>query len=416
LARALGLWAVLLAQAAVIAWGIWLVATQAFGKRRLEWAMGATALATFGAQAWFPAGFVMPDAFAAVALAGVALLIAYADRMSRLEQQAAVLLVAMAAIFHLTHLLTVVAVAGAGVLLAHLLGSGQDWLPRRALVAVASALALVAVLQAAFDMAARAGLGANLKGPPFVMARIIADGPGRLYLRTHCARGAAFAVCAYRDRTFSNSDEFLWSGAPTVGVFQTLPLDQRLKLIDEETRFVAAVALAYPREVLKAVTRNTVAQFALVSPEEAFIDPGETFKDKLFREAKLLEVAPFLHSCVERPGSCVPKAPQGLVAALAVITILASLGTIAAHGLTAWRRGPASVAAADVEHRRALVFAVLIVAGLVVNAALCGAISGPHARYQVRVAWLAVVAAAVLEAAYPIVTSQFSRLLRWQRM
>jgi hypothetical protein len=300
----------------------------------------------------------------------------------------------------------------AGVVAARFVGSGEGWLPRRAIVAVASALSLVVVLQVAFDTAARVTLGASLKRPPFIMARIIADGPGRRYLDRHCTQDNAFAVCAYRDRSraFADAFNFLFLGDPNLGVFQTIPAKERLKLVDEEARFVAAVALDYPLDVLRSAVANTLAQFALVSPGEAYMDPGNLFNDAVFQNASLFAVAPFLRSCVEQLKSCVPKIPEGLVSAVTALTALLAFGAIAIHMVTAWRRDHPYAATRSPVHQRALIFAGLIVIGLVANAALCGAISGPYPRYQVRVAWLAVIAAAVLEAASPILTS---RVLRW---
>ncbi len=46
--------------------------------------------------------------------------------------------------------------------------------------------------------------------------------------------------------------------------------------------------------------------------------------------------------------------------------------------------------------------------GVIVNAGICGAVSGPHERYQARVMWLLLVAAGMLEAASPIIIARFS--------
>jgi hypothetical protein len=75
------------------------------------------------------------------------------------------------------------------------------------------------------------------------MARLLADGPGGLYLDSVCPETATFFVCAYRNGSLETADQFLWSSA---GVFQTLPVEQRLRLIEEEPRFVTAVAMHYP--------------------------------------------------------------------------------------------------------------------------------------------------------------------------
>jgi hypothetical protein len=100
-------------------------------------------------------------------------------------------------------------------------------------------------------------LGASPKRPPLLTARLLADGPGRLYLDSVCPETATFLVCAYRNRSFNSADEFLWNSA---GVFQTLSVEQRLKLIEEEPWFVTAVAMHYPLSVLKAAIANAVEQ------------------------------------------------------------------------------------------------------------------------------------------------------------
>jgi ABC-type branched-subunit amino acid transport system permease subunit len=94
------------------------------------------------------------------------------------------------------------------------------------------------------------------------------------------------------------------------------------------------------------------------------------------------------------------------------MTVAIAFAAMAAH-IAAMHRGGAADrgedGGEDGPHRRAVVFTLLIVAGLVVNAAVCGAISNPVHRYQARVVWLAVVAAVMLEAARPIVLSRIFR-------
>ena len=180
-------------------------------------------------------------------------------------------------------------------------------------------------------------------------------------------------------------------------------------MIDEEPRFVTAVAMHYPLSVLKAAVANAVEQFVLVWPAEAWIDPGATFNDPALSGADLFQVAPFLSLCVANLGSCVPALPEALIASSIAITLLLSFAVIAAHFVAAWRR-TTGTQQGNSAYKRAIVFASLILVGLVVNAGICGAISGPHARYQTRVVWLAVLAAGVLEAAHPVILPWFRRL------
>jgi hypothetical protein len=172
---------------------------------------------------------------------------------------------------------------------------------------------------------------------------------------------------------------------------------------------VTAVAMHYPLSVLKAAVANAVEQFVLVWPAEAWIDPGATFNDPALSGADLFQVAPFLSLCVANLGRCAPTLPEKLVASSVAITVLLSLVVIAAHFVARWRR-TTGTQQGNSAYTRAVVFASLILVGLVVNAGICGAISGPHARYQTRVVWLAVLAAGVLEAAHPVILPWFRRL------
>jgi hypothetical protein len=402
---AFSLWGVLIAQAAATAWIIWRVGIHAAGACPLRVGLAIIALSTFGASAWFVVGFVMPDIYAAVAVLCVALLFAYADRMSYLELVGLAAILAASAAFHPTHLVVAVALTFAALGATRFLRSEGRPLRSRALITTTSALGLAIALQFAFDAAARTVLGASPKRPPLLMARVIADGPGRLYLDSMCPKTDTFLLCDYRNRSFETADDFLWG--PT-GVFQALPIDQRLMLVEEEPRFVTAVAMHYPLGVLKAAVSNAVEQFALLWPNEAWADPGALFSESAWTGADFFEVAPFLHLCVANLGSCVPALPRALIASSVVITVLLSFGVIGAHFVAARRNTTAT--RESHAYQRAIVFALLILVGLVANAVICGALSGPHTRYQTRVVWLAVVAAGVLEATHPIIVPWFRQL------
>jgi hypothetical protein len=416
-ARILGLWGIVATQAAAVSWLVWRSAAHVARKHSFASATAMTALMTVGSSAWFFAGLVMPDVYAATALLSVALFFAYADQMSWLERFGAAALLAGSSVFHLTHLLTAMVVAAVGVALAFFWRSTLRASRRPAMLAVGSAVVVAITIQLSFDAAARVLLGTVPKRPPFLMARLIADGPGRLYLDKAC-QDKAFLLCRYRQRDFANADAFLWSGSPDTGLFSTLSVEQRLQLIDEEPRFAAAVLARYPIGVAKAVMANTIEQFVLIWPAEAWADPGAVFGDPIWRDKSFFQVAPFLNSCIAHLGSCVPIIPQLWIAVIVIAATLASFAVIAVHFITKVRNatGPLPV---DRAYQRVMVFSVLIVAGLVVNAVACGAISGPHHRYQARIVWLVVLAASVLELSKPIMMTslrkQWGHLKNWNK-
>lgn len=409
-AQVLGLWGVVITQAAAIAWLIWRASTLVAPERRFATALATTGIATLGSTAWFVAGFVMPDAYAAVGLLCIALLFAFADKMGIGERLALVALLAASAAFHTTHLATAAAVGALGAAL--LLRSDNKLRLRRAGLAIAGALAMVVAAQLVFDAASRAALGTSVKKPPFLMARIIDDGPGWRYLNEVCPQKEAFAVCKYRDREgVRGANEFLWDGE--IGVFTTLPYEGRIELIEEEWRFVAAVFRKYPIETVGAAAANVLELLTHVAPLEAWVDPGAAFKMPSFESASLFEVAPFLYQCVSAPRSCMPTIPYSLVLVVVAATTIVSLGTIAAHFLVRTRT-ILSAAQGDDTYDRVVLFSLVVLCGLLVNAVLCGTFSGPFYRYQARVIWLTVVAAALLEVSRPLALTwlQKTRLAR----
>jgi len=400
----LSLWGMVLVQAAAAAWLIWRAALQVARSHALVAAAAVAGLAGFASSAWFFVGFVMADAYAAIGLFAAALLMAYGAEMSRWERVAAAALLFAAALFHLTHLAVAIAMVLSGIAAAFFWRWARGQL-RTGVVIAGAALVLAIAAQLTFSIAARAVLGVAPKYPPFLMARVIADGPGRAYLAKVCPGTAPYFICAFRDRHLVNSDAFLWSDAGGGGVFQTVSVEDRLKLIEEQPRFVAAVITNYPLETVAAMLANIAKQIVLIVPEEAWVDAGITFADPGWRSATLFQVAPFLKDCVARPGLCVPAVPKMLIAILVAAATLISLMVMAIHFARQIQRRNGS-------HSRAVFFALLIAVGLLANAVLCGALSNPSARYQSRIVWLAVVAACLLEVSRPIVTTDVRRRLR----
>src|SRR5207244_10489140 len=86
----------------------------------------------------------------------------------------------------------------------------------------------------------------NGQRPPFVMARMIADGPGRWYLRQHCL-ALHVEICRHSRDLPDNVDDFLWSAH---GIWQSASLAQQERIRKEETRIVLGTLRAYPREEL----------------------------------------------------------------------------------------------------------------------------------------------------------------------
>ena len=112
----------------------------------------------------------------------------------------------------------------------------------------------------AFSYAVRHTIGVDPIRPPFLMARMIADGPGYRFLQENCAE-KPYTVCKYIDRLPVSDGDFLWSESPTNGVFRVADLPTRIALSSEQTSFAIDVFLFDPVAVIASATRDFFRQF-----------------------------------------------------------------------------------------------------------------------------------------------------------
>jgi hypothetical protein len=335
--------------------------------------VGALSVAT--PLAYF-ACYVMPDLFAALGvLASVLLLLAREQRRGETVFWFAILIAA--ALFHSADLLII------GGTLAVALALGLLRLIRLAGLGIASVcLALFVGLggEAAFDRAVTHTTGAPPVRPPFVMARLIDDGPGTRYLREACARDpGVFFVCRYRDRLPLNSDDFLWSPSTRNGVFMTVSVAEQRALSREQGRFALAVVAHRPVEQVIVTLGNVARQLRLIGLSDFGYEPGMA----AFLTGKL----PPAYLDAQRGSlafhSLMPIATVQLITVASVLVSFVLLGDAAVRARRrVWR--PLSPVAGAM---------MLLVLGLLVNAAVCGGMSTPHHRYQARVIWLLPLAA-----------------------
>ena len=87
--------------------------------------------------------------------------------------------------------------------------------------------------------------------PPFLMARLIADGPGYDYLVANCP-DVGLEICTFLPRLPVGSDAFLWSKDPALGVYGAAAPDIRRQLGEEQLSFVLGVLAFDPIGQLKA--------------------------------------------------------------------------------------------------------------------------------------------------------------------
>lgn len=375
-----GLWLSIALQACAVVLSIVLV-LRATGmvRSRLLLLTGAACL-VLATTAPFFASFLEPDIFAGVAVLACAALLGGAERLSRGERWAALALLAVCVLAHESHVLIVAVLFGLGVLSRILMRpaprAAARWIGPAALGA---AVLVAATGQLAFALAVRHVVGAAPLRPPYLMARMIEDGPGYRYLRATCPR-SGFAVCAYLDRLPLESNMFLWDPSSR-GVFSAVSPDVRRRLAAEQTRFVLAVLAYDPADEIDSAVRDVGAQLTMAGLDEFRYPPvlEQSFAEKIPQ----VYLRRMVHTAAYR--GTMPIGPFSIV----TLTVFVASAVVALAALVwpAWRRLlPPRLAAVT----------AWIVAGVLVNAVVCGVLSGPHNRYAARVAWVVPLAALLI--------------------
>jgi hypothetical protein len=318
----------------------------------------------------FYASMLMPDLFAAVTILSCSTLIATRATLPRLDYVVWFILLGVALIFHDTHKLITVAMLALGI--AWNLRCG--WANWRGLATVVLALCLSAVAQLAFDFGVTRLVGAPPLHPPFLVARLIDDGPGYRYLKATCPDNG-FVVCQYLDRLPMNADRFLWATGDAPGVFAEAPPEIKRRLAEEQFPFLLKVLRYDPVGVASIALRNARQQLTMTGLTEFLYTDEERnyFEHKVPAEhLRALRRSAAYTGAV--PIDRLSTIDAGLMAAAVVLLAFALLRKDAAV-IRARSSFAASVAA-------------WILAGMFVNGAICGMLSGPHDRYSARVLWL----------------------------
>ncbi len=355
-------WWVAIAQALVTATATLLAARRV--ARRLDsperlWPILAVALVT---SVGLQVALLMPDIFAPLAILATAQIALYWHAMTRGERAFWSLLLAAAALFHSGNLLVIGLLVG--VLLLWRLGT------RTALCVAPIVLALLVGVggEAAFGAAVRKMTGYPPVRPPFVAARLIADGPGRDYLARACAEGSTLTLCLYRASIPEDSDSFLWASGR--GSFMGMPPEDRRRVAAEERGFVLAVLADRPVAVIGASLRNIGGQLLRWQVDDiADARLSGVNRDKL---------PPAVRAAFDSTRAAESEFPIGYYDLLAAPVTLLALATLLALGAARREAMPAATRG----------YVAIVLAGILLNAAVCGAFSKPHDRYQSRVIWL----------------------------
>ncbi|HLJ23368.1 MAG TPA: hypothetical protein VKT71_04615 [Candidatus Acidoferrales bacterium] len=320
------------------------------------------ALTALSSLPWF-ASLLMPDIFAAI-LFPCAFLLAFNPELPRIRRivLAAILAVSVAA--H-TSLFPIAALSFAGLFVVRVVARAPEPLPSARPVL---AWLLVPVLAAGLwtanqnqEMGLRFTISPS--GNSFLLGRLFGDGLAPAFLRANCPK-LRLISCRYLSDLPRDEVDFLFRH----------PLLRDLKGHEREIQTILRGTLAaYPVRFAISSFKQTVRQLAAThTGDEIRFYSAQSWNDDAIRRVFPGELQTF-RSTRQIRGQLLPLA----TVASAVDTAVFWMSIAACLVFARTRRFPRI----DKFFAAAIVF-------LVINAAVCGALSGVYNRYESRVAWL----------------------------
>ncbi|MBR0674093.1 hypothetical protein GXW76_23180 [Roseomonas soli] len=377
------LWGPLAAQALLVSHLLWLAQRALRGAATPGAHLLVCGTAAALTTAPFTVALLMPDVLAPVVVLALALLGLAPERLSRAEAIWLGVVATLAVASHLAHLplaLAMVALAVGGDLLRR--GQGRPWGTSCAAAPLAAAVALL--LATNWVGHGRASLSPH--GATFMLARLQADGPATEVIRARCP-AAGWYLCAFVDRLPMDANDFLWApGSPVNRDAEGRPRFLGGALISAEAgEIVAATLRAHPLDVALAVLRNSARQAVTAGIGDTLGADhlAAALRPRIAEGFPARELAAY-DAALQARGELRTAAMPFAIAHLPVL--LLSLPVLALAGWRAARAGDGL----------RLGFLAALLAGALANAVATGGLSGVHARYQARIAWLLPVGALLL--------------------
>jgi hypothetical protein len=392
-----GLWLIVAAQALAVAWVLY-TAVRALAPTATHWAylfcVGAlTSLSALG----FETAYIMPDVFGGLAILAAALLIARPDAIGPWSRVALGGLAVYAVLAHTANGLDLAAALVLGALIYG--GEGLSKAAAR-LGPVAAVLGLSLVIAAGGQAILTAAFGRPPAPAPFMASRVLADGAAQAYLQRVCPK-AHLASCGLATVRADYPEYYLGLYPlmpPPVGagpgvydqlqyrVVTDAEAEHRERFVAEQPQLVlGALALDGPRELTRRIAAGAAESFRF-GLDRDFDSLHALIAERTQRRLQTLTITPGAERCADggRALAC-GELNLDLLGPLQITIAWLGLAIIATALLRS-RAGPADGL------RR---FGALILAVVLANALLCGAIVGDYARYQTRVEWLIPFAALV---------------------
>ena len=323
-------------------------------------------LCLFSSLPWVT-GEILPDVFAPVVLLGIFLQVFCSDQLKRGERWYLAVLTTVGIAVHLSHIPIAFGLIMLALVLQPMFVPAQIAVRRPAVLVVAFFVAVGSMLAVNWFHSRVLTLAKN--SSVFLLAKWVDEGPALSYLAQSCPT-VKYDLCAYlADMKGLTHDDLKWGeGSPfkKVGSFDQLEPEAR--------RIVWGTLKTYPLEILRGAMGDAGRQLLR-------FEAG----DGLTREYARL-VAPRLGE-VFSPAveTSIVQSKQGQdQLPIAEFRLLHIIGLIFGVGFCLW----SFIARRDVLPARLVALQVFVAAGIVWNAIVTGALSGPYDRYLARVIWL----------------------------
>lgn len=366
----LDLWPAVVLQALATAF-VLLLALRVYGLRERPWSAAALALALAALTSVpFFASQLMPDIFLPLAVLALHLL-AFRRAALRVGEKAALMvLIALAIACHMTILALSLALVLAFTL--QRVSPLRLRLQRPSLTAPAVAVALGVALALVSNLAIGGRVAFTPGATHFVFGRLVQDGIIARYLDERCPR-PGLRLCAYRSALPNTADGWLWGwDSPYYRLGGAEGFEP------EARRIIADTLLMYPGQHLVTAGRAALHQLVMVKTGEG-IHARDLEHALRALDRYVPAVMPRYHASRQQRDEFgfatinAVQMPLALIASalLPLLVIGGYLGRV---------------------DRAAAVLALTVLLALLVNAAICGALSNPNDRYQSRIVWLAPLA------------------------
>lgn len=314
------------------------------------------------------AAYLMPDIFGGFALLATAHVLFLWRNLSRPERGFWLALLAYSLLVHSVNMMMVGGLTIVSVAYAWWRGTR---LGRYQIGAVIACLAVALVGQSAFGLAVKSMTGASPVRPPFIAMRLIADGPGYAYLKDHCDT-EPLIYCRVLPQSDPKSDTLLWSKDSRTSLFRALTPDEQRLSAAQQSQFVRAVVADRPAEVIRGAIGNTVTQ--VVQLDLNGFNYSRENRGR-FRETVPADLFGPLSQTRAYRNIMPTRTIEVLSAVTAVLSVLFLCFFMAS-------------ARSDEAVNRLRAFCLCVLAGIALNAVICGALSGPKGRYEMRLIWV----------------------------